>query len=90
MVMLDSVSALNPLFLLGSILRAFPPYCGLMLLLAAAIAPAWLTSGGTPEAPRPLWLQSVGVVISSYGALLLAHVLGRFYWRYNEQLDWGM
>jgi len=90
MVMLDSVSALNPLFLLGSILRTPGPYFGLMLLLAVVILPIWLASGRTPEGLRPLHWDFIGLAISGYGTFVLAHVLGRFYWRYSEKLDWGM
>lgn len=90
MVMLDSISALNPLLLLGSIFRVFLPYCGLMLLFAVVVVPVWLAHRGTPEGLPPLWLEIVGLTISSYGAFLLAHILGRFYWRCNEQLDWGL
>ena len=90
MVMLDSLSALNPLFLLGSILRTLGPYVGLTLLFAAAIAPALLASRKTPEEPPALWWEIIGLAISSYAAFVLAHLLGRFYWRYEEQFDWGM
>lgn len=90
MVMLDSISGLNPLLLLRSIVRASLPYCGLMVLFAALVVPVWLARRGTPEDLRPLWREIIGLTVSSYAAFLLAHILGRFYWRYSEQLDWGL
>jgi len=80
MVLHDSVSVLNPFFLLGSILRAFLPYMGFVLLLAAIIVGlAWVRLS-------PIVCFAVG----PYGMLILAHILGRFYWRNRERLDWGL
>ena len=80
MVLHDSLSALNPFFLLGSILRAFVPYMGFVLLLAVIVVGlAWVRL-------PPV----VGFVIGPYGMLILAHILGRFYWRNRERLDWGL
>ena len=89
MVMFDSTSALNPFFLAGSILRTFLPYLGLLVLLGAVmvslgLATAWISA----RVPRMLaWM--IGLASPVYSTLVLAHVLGRFYWRYRERLDWG-
>ena len=92
MVVDDSISALNPVFLLGSVFRTFLPYAGLMLLFAALAALLWLAVQGQGETdePLPLWIEAVGLVVGNYAAFLVAHVLGRFYWRHREQLDWGL
>ncbi|MBN1508814.1 MAG: hypothetical protein JW955_18340 [Sedimentisphaerales bacterium] len=84
MVLNDSISALNPFFLIGSILRVFFPYMGLALLLAGIVV------GSARLWPLSFELTVVGFVIGSYGMLILAHMLGRFYWRYRKRLDWGL
>ena len=38
----------------------------------------------------PLWSVGIHAVIGGYGGLILAHIFGRFYWRYRERLDWGL
>ena len=82
MVIHDSISALNPFFLLGSILRVFFPYVGFVTLLCAfAVGLAWLTRILPPI---------ISFAAAQYGMLILAHILGRFYWRNRERLDWGI
>jgi len=84
MVLHDSLSVLNPLFLLGSVLRAFLPYMGFVLPLAAIVVGlAWLW-------PPPLVPSIICLAIGPYVMLILAHILGRFYWRNRERLDWGL
>jgi hypothetical protein len=84
MVLHDSLSALNPFFLLGSVLRAFFPYMGFVLLLAGIVVGlAWVW-------PPPIVPSIICLAIGPYGMLVLAHILGRFYWRNRERLDWGL
>ena len=96
MVVNDSISALNPFFLLGSIFRAFFQYAPLLLLFAALAGLFWLTAQGQSQDQeeinqlRPFWIEAVGLAISNYTAFLVAHILGRFYWRNRERLDWGL
>jgi len=90
MVLHDSVSALNPLFLLGSILRTFFHYVGLAVLFAFLAVPLWLLDE-TPEDTQPSVLLDVaGIILAAYLPFILAHLLGRFYWRNRERLDWGV
>jgi hypothetical protein len=90
MVMHDSVSALNPLFLLGSIFRTFFQYIGLIVLFLPFAVLFWL-SGRTSEDSKPTILLDVfGLFVTSYVPFILAHLLGRFYWRYYERLDWDI
>jgi hypothetical protein len=82
MVLNDSISALNPFFLIGSILRVFLPYMAFVILLAGfvvGLAWAW-----------PFVPGVVSFMVGPYGVLVLAHILGRFYWRYRKRLDWGL
>jgi hypothetical protein len=91
MVIHDSTSALNPLFLLGAILRTFVPYVGLLILLAMSIGLYLLLSALPTSGSIGGWLLAVIVeTLMVYLQLVLAHVLGRFYWRYRDRLDWGL
>jgi hypothetical protein len=90
MVVQDSVDALNPLFLLGSILRTFVPYLGLLILVTGLGGLVWLVLGNWVLSGASAWCQITGVVVIAYGVFVLAHGLGRFYWRYRDRLDWGL
>lgn len=90
MVMHDATSVLNPLFLLNSILRVFLPYLGLLLLIATFGLPLWLIRRLSARDAPPLWLDVTGLLVARYIPFVLAHLLGRFYWRYRDRLDWGL
>lgn len=91
MVVDDSISVLNPLFLLASIFRVFFSYTGLLLIFLALGVLYWLVSEAvTGDGPRPFWLEVAGLGASTYTSFILAHILGRFYWRNAEKLDWGL
>jgi len=89
MVMLDSISVLNPVFLLGSIARTFVPYIGqLIALVLLMILLGWL--GNILTSRGPFLLRVIlAALFCYYTSMVLAHALGRFYWRYEERLDWG-
>jgi DNA-directed RNA polymerase subunit RPC12/RpoP len=92
MVIHDSVSALNPLFLLGSIWRVLGPYLGLLLGIGVVVGLFWRAGGGGVDrrlAP-PIVLPLFHVLLGAYMSLVLAHLLGRFYWCYRDRLDWGI
>ncbi|MBN2132597.1 MAG: hypothetical protein JW741_24055 [Sedimentisphaerales bacterium] len=95
MVILDSSSTLNPFFLLVSIFRTFFGYLGLLVLMALLAGLFWIIPGylaPRPEEgePIPLWLLVPGLLITTYVPFVFAHVLGRFYWRHTDRLDWGL
>jgi hypothetical protein len=93
MVIEDSSAALNPFSLLVAILRTFVPYLGLLVLIGLLaglklLISAWLNAevlsyGGW-------FLNVMGETAATYLGLVMAHVLGRFYWRYQDRLDWGL
>ncbi|MBM4024438.1 MAG: hypothetical protein FJ280_03405 [Planctomycetes bacterium] len=88
MVIHDSTSALNPLFLLGAIVRTLVPYLGLLLLFGILaglhrLLAHRLMGGGA-------FLRLLEGSFSIYLSFVMAHVLGRFYWRCRERLDWGI
>jgi hypothetical protein len=86
-VTFESWRGLNPILLLGSIFSTVLPYTALILtLLAAAVIIV-------EKAPNPwgshrafffTWL--VGV----YLGMIAAHLLGGFYYRYEEKLNWDV
>jgi len=86
-IMFGLLSALNPILLIGSIFRTFLPYCGLVLI---SVAIALITKA--VEVRADSWTaRFLGLVIFSgqfYLAMVVAHLLGRFYWRYQDKLNW--
>jgi hypothetical protein len=84
-VMHESLGGLNPLLLLRSVLRTLVPYCflvpfcyGLCLLLPVAVRYLF-----------KIWvLGYLLLFLAYYQLLVLAHLLGRFYWRNEERLNW--
>jgi hypothetical protein len=90
MVILDSPSAMNPFMLLAAICRVFLPYVGLLLLLAAGAGLMEVLDrvlgGFGPGILRNLLSR----IVHMYMLMVLAHLLGRFYWRHDERLDWGI
>lgn len=87
-VMFDSFSALNPLLLIRSVFSTFFQYCGLILLfcglgfLSAVIAMILLR----------FWMSWILAyllnILFIYLLMVAAHLLGRFYWKYQEKLNW--
>ncbi len=84
-VMHESLGGLNPLLLVRSILRTLLPYCFLVpfcygLCLLLPVAGRWLF--------RVWILGYILLFLAYYQLLVLAHLLGRFYWRNEERLNW--
>jgi len=84
-VMFDSIRVLNPMLIIGSIFSTFFLYCGLVifcygLCTAAAAAADFLLQSWT--------LGYLFLFVFFYLALIGAHLLGRFYWKYQDKLYW--
>ncbi len=95
MVINDSLSALNPFFLIASISRVFLSYVALVACLLTIIALLALLSGATLPLPMPhvralVAISLLSLLANAYSSFLLAHILGRFYWRNRARLDWGI
>ncbi len=86
-VLFDSVSGLNPRVLLRSIRKTFLLYIGLVLLFVFF---ARLTGMIFMEIQTSLFLEFILLFIIFYAAFILAHLTGRFYWRYREKLKWNL
>jgi DNA-directed RNA polymerase subunit RPC12/RpoP len=86
-VMFDSFSGLNPILILRSIFRTFFPYCAMVVVfLFDPFLIAIIRSAATQS-----WVLSFLIrCIHLYLVLVAAHLLGRFYWRYQDKLKWDM
>ena len=86
-VLHDSVSSLNPRVLLRSVRNTFWPYLGLVFLFM-------LLSGLMRVIYIDLELSIVWDFVLQfvlfYASFILAHLTGRFYWRYKDKLKWGV
>ena len=93
-VMFDSIRGLNPVLLLASIFSTFFQYCGLVLLVGAiALAVRFFTHMQGTEDMEQNWgsqilLETLFYGIWLYAVFIVAHVIGRFYWRNQEKLNW--
>jgi len=85
MTVLDTFSCLNPILLIRSIFNTVVPYCFLVAIyfglgyLLSVLGPMW-------EESR----ENAYVCIAGFTYLLLVagHLLGRFYFRYQDKLSW--
>jgi len=92
-VMFDSISGLNPVLLIGSIAGTFLQYCGLVLLIAGVVlifgaVTTFETDQAQQESVPVLILGGVFYLLCLYAAFTVSHLLGRFYWRNQEKLNW--
>ncbi|MHC4558732.1 MAG: hypothetical protein ACYTFW_16770 [Planctomycetota bacterium] len=84
-VMFDSFSGLNPIVVIGSIFSVFLPYCAMIVVFASTgflIAEKLPDIWGAPV--LTLILQCLGI----YLLMVVAHLLGWFYHRYEHELNW--
>jgi DNA-directed RNA polymerase subunit RPC12/RpoP len=86
-IIFDSFSGLNPILLIGSIFSAFFQYCGLILFFYAC---GYLFAKIISAVPWSGFLNYIPVTAAIYLLMVAAHLLGRFYWRYQEKLYWDV
>ncbi|NIS51138.1 MAG: hypothetical protein GWN81_08145 [Phycisphaerae bacterium] len=76
-----------------SIYSTIAPYCGMVLLLCVLWLPVVfirtfiVTQAVTLQTNLYLYLPRA---VSIYLTLVAAHLMGRFYWRYREKLNWDV
>jgi DNA-directed RNA polymerase subunit RPC12/RpoP len=89
-VMFDSLSGLNPVVILRSILSTFLQYCVLVLVFCALSAfVAGLKLFVMRYCPLPMQITALLLYcLSAYLLVVKAHILGRFYWNNRQILDW--
>jgi hypothetical protein len=80
--MFDSVTALNPFLIIGSVPSTFLPYCGMsVLFLIIGLIMLRITSVATG------W-NIVSWGLDVYLMFIAAYILGRFFRRYEDRLNW--
>ena len=87
-VMFDSFSALNPLLLIGSIFSTFFQYCGLLLLFCGLGVLSVIIMLILRQSRISSLLFYVLHIFFIYLLMVASHLLGRFYWKYLEKLNW--
>lgn len=85
-ILFDSLSALNPILIIGSIIRAFIPYCGLVVLLGGI---AWMITNVGADI-ESVFLEIFIEAFHIYFLMVFSHLLGRFFFKYQKRLDWGV
>jgi len=84
-LMFDSFTGLNPLVLIPSIFSTLFQYMGLLVfagaLIAAFVVLVRLATGNAI-------LEFITVVAAIYLLMIIAHLLGRFFWKYQDKLNW--
>ena len=82
-ILFDSVSGLNPRYWLISVTRAFIPYLGLVLALTSIIGVmVWVV--------RSMAGFLLLALVILYMVMIGAHLLGRFYFRYERRIGWDI
>ena len=93
-VMFDSINGLNPLLLIHSIFSVFVRYCLLVLLLYVLgillVSLGVIMSSILPKSGYLTIFTSsyVSLVFFIYALLIVGHLLGRFYYKYQDKLNW--
>jgi len=84
-VMFDSINGLNPILLICSIASTFFQYCALIIFICILgflpVALNWIL-------PQSLIISYISSAVGIYLIMVIAHLLGRFYLRYQEKLNW--
>jgi len=85
-VTLESLRGLNPLYNLRNIARTFLPYTALLIIFC--LGQAGLFALCFRQFPSTRYRVIALALLEIYFALISAHALGRFAWRYQDKLDW--
>ena len=85
LAMFDSSSAFNPFLWITSILSTFFQYCSLVLFFCVL---GWLVSRVVSSFQQSLFFSYLFGAAFIYLAMVAAHLLGRFYYRNAEKLNW--
>ena len=84
-VVLDSIVGLSPRLLYHSISKSFFQYCGLVLVFVAG---ALLIGVLGQKVGESGYLAFIVRCAGVYIVFVAGHLLGRFYWRNQEKLNW--
>jgi hypothetical protein len=86
-VMFDSLRGLSPTVLVGSIINTFLPYCALVAVFLSA---GLLIVRSMPDTYGSCILIFIVSCIRLYIVMVGAHLLGWFYHRYEQELNWDV
>lgn len=86
-LMFDSIRGLNPLIIIPSLFIAFFQYCGLLVFVCAII---FLFIKARELLLMHSFLRLSLRAIEVYLLMVVAHLLGRFYFKYQEKLNWDV
>ncbi|MCF7975959.1 MAG: hypothetical protein K9N55_19235 [Phycisphaerae bacterium] len=84
-ISLESIRGLNPLLNLKLIGNTFLPYCSVAIPLYLAHRALFMVCLGTLPSGINIMIL---VLCEVYGAMVSAHVLGRFAWKQQDKLFW--
>ncbi len=83
----DSLRSVNPILVIGSIFSTFFQYCCLVIFYYAFCLLIPLAS--FLYLLMPVWILGyLFMLVAFYLGLILAHLLGRFGWKYRDKLNW--
>ncbi|MHC4104464.1 MAG: TFIIB-type zinc ribbon-containing protein [Planctomycetota bacterium] len=85
LVLFESLRALNPILIITSMFNVFLPYCGLVLLFFAVCGIIAIMLVIMPQSFIISYLLSA---VCIYLTMIMAHLLGRFCYKYSERLNW--
>ena len=86
-LMHDSNHGLNFRKFTKSISNTFFPYCGIVLFFVLTVVLISLIPLEITESPLGNCIFRFVII---YAAFIGAHLLGRFYWRYQDKLNWDL
>jgi hypothetical protein len=84
-IMFGSIAALNPVLLIASICSSFVEYIPTVLLVWLVVAVKACVQRFLRQS---IGLELIGDAVFMYGSMLSAHILGRFFYRNSERLNW--
>jgi len=86
-VMFNSFKGLNPIVLVGSIISTFLPYCAMVMVLVCMVI---FIMEKVPDMWESICLTFILWCLGIYLAMIVAHLFGWFYHRYERLLDWDI
>ena len=85
LVLFDSLRALNPILIIASMFNVLLPYCGLVMLFFAVCGVIAILLVIMPQSFVISYILSI---VCIYLTMIMAHLLGRFCYKYSERLNW--
>lgn len=87
-IMFDSINGLNPILLVCSIASTFFQYCGLAVLFSGFCFLRVQMLFWSLKYRWGILVRILPDLVLLWLLFMVAHLIGRFYWRYKEKLNW--